>query len=303
MRTRILGFSGAAALAACLLFIGTADGAFAQGQDRIVVGPANESARLSIQRSLGERIRALLAPGAAGTGILMLVAAGYGVVHALGPGHQKTLLGGYFLSEGGRLGTIAAAAAATAALHAAAVLVLFGGAALVLGTLPMAAADKAREAVTRISGIALLALALSLTLRRLRDAIARLKALSAEKEAHHHGEGHECAACARMETQRKRGAPLWSILLAGGLAPCPGAALFMLYGIAAGNAAAGALAVLAISAGMGITLFLISWAAASLRDLSLKASQRSYAAQAVARSLLEVGGSVIMVFFASLLVL
>lgn len=314
-----LGRSSAAAAAAAVLLLLCSLPALAQGaapspprgEDRIVLGGAQASARVSLQRTLSERIRSLLTPGSGGVLLMVAAAAGYGVLHALGPGHQKTLLGGYFLSEGGGLGTIAAAAATTAALHAAAVLVLFGGAALVLGALPMAAAERGRIWVTRISGLVLLALALRLLALRIRDAAVRLRGLGHAEESgaagghhHHHGgeDGHECAACARMEVMRKGGAPRWSILLAGGLAPCPGAALFMLYGMSSGNSAAGVLAVLAISAGMAVTLFLVSWAAASLRALSLKASARSYPVQVFARSILEVGGSLLMVFFASLLI-
>jgi ABC-type nickel/cobalt efflux system permease component RcnA len=189
----------------------------------------------------------------------------YGVVHALGPGHQKTLLAGYFLSEGGGVGRVALAAAATSILHATSVLAIFGGLALAART--FADTERTRALLTRGAGIALLILAVYIAVRRVSAAVRRLRSDPTDEEHghHHHAEGESCEACERMERERARGASFWSVLLAGGVVPCPGAAFFLLFGVSAGNGAAGVLAVLAISAGMAVTLFIVAYAASAAR--------------------------------------
>lgn len=130
----------AAAALAALLCAGPAAGAsnpFLPGNapaPRVVRNLSGVSVLTHWQRALQSRMTALMdisTPAAVGT--LTLVAGIYGVVHALGPGHQKTLLAGLVLSQGATLGQAATAAFLTAALHAGSSIVLIGGTALALG--------------------------------------------------------------------------------------------------------------------------------------------------------------------------
>ena len=245
----------------------------------------------------------------------MVAATLYGIVHALGPGHQKTLLGGFFLGGAGSLGKAALAAAGTAALHAASVLLIFGG--FAAASRSIRDAERARLLLTRGAGLALLAVALLIAFRRIRAAATRFaRHLEAQDggslargpgpdhgHKHTHEEGASCAAYERMERLHAGGGSLWAVLLAGGLVPCPGAAFMLLLGVSAGNPGAGVSAVLAISLGMAITLFAVAAGARATRAAVLKSSAVNRRLRDMALSALDVGGAVLMVGFAAILVL
>lgn len=272
--------------------------------DRIVLGAPRSTPRSSLETGLRGRVRDLLDPAAGVRNLvpLLAVAFAYGIVHALGPGHQKTLLGGYFLGEGGSLGRAALAAIVTSCLHAVSVLAIFGG--LALASRSFADTERTRALLTRAAGIALLAVALYMAAKRVRAAAIRLASAHPDprEHSHHHGEGVPCAACRRMERERARGAPFWSMLLAGGMIPCPGAAFFLLFGISSGNSATGVLAVLALSAGMAVTLFLVAVGATAAREAVLRASAKTARARDIALSVVEMAGSAAMVAFAAAMV-
>lgn len=287
--------------------IGLAAGVLS-AQDRIELGAPKTASRLGVMRSAADRIRALIRPDAgwAGMAALAAAAAGYGVLHALGPGHQKTLLSGYVLSEGGGFGRIAAAAGIAAASHAASVTALFGGLAALGGAVGAADAESAGRVVGRISGIALLGLALWRLKRRLdaaRERLGRRRPAAGlrGKDGHEHGAACACGSCAAHDRTAGRGGP--ALLVLGSLVPCPGAAFFLLLGFSAGNPAAGALAVAAISAGMWATLVAVGCAAGALRGVGLaRAGGRGSRAEAIARTTFEVGGAAAVVLFAALLI-
>ena len=288
--------------------IGLAAGVLS-AQDRIELGAPKTASRLGVLRSAADRIRALIRPDAgwAGMAALAAAAAGYGVLHALGPGHQKTLLSGYVLSEGGGFGRIAASAGIAAASHAVSVTALFGGLAALGGALGAADAELAGRVVGRISGIALLGLALWRLKRRLEAARERLRRRPQPvpdlhgEGGHEHGAACSCSSCAAHDRTAGRGGP--ALLVLGSLVPCPGAAFFLLLGFSAGNPAAGILAVAAISAGMWATLVAVGCAAGALRGVGLaRAGGRGSRAEAAARTIFEVGGAAAVVLFAALLI-
>lgn len=289
------------------LVIGLAAGAL-WAQDRIERGAPATGTRLGFMRTASDRIRSLIRPGAgwAGMAALAAAAAGYGVLHALGPGHQKTLISGYVLTEGGGFGKITAAAGIAAASHAVSVTALFGGLAALGGALGAADADLAGRIVGRVSGIALLCLALWRLKTRVGAARERLGRLPGSADQGGHGEdGHgaacSCSSCAAHDRAAGSGGP--ALLVLGSLVPCPGAAFFLLLGFSAGNPAAGALAVAAISVGMWITLVAVGCAAGALRGVGVsRAGGRGERAEAIARTVFELGGSAAVVLFAALLI-
>lgn len=296
--------------------------AAAQSEARIAVG-APSSGRVAFLHGLGLRIRSLIGPGS-GSGalaVLAAAAAAYGVLHALGPGHQKTLIAGYVLGQGGGARTLLGAASVAAASHAASVIVLFGGLTVVGGGLSATVGERAGAIVTRLSALILVIIATRTLFIRLRSARRRFRDAGAAglegtvgpgagpvgtrgssgEEADECHCGHPAAAGRTAETlDDRRGASPVAALVVGSLTPCPGAAFFLLYGISAGNPGAGILAVLAISAGMWITLVAVGAVAFLARRASLghAAVRGRPGAALLARSILEIGGSSLMLGFA-----
>jgi nickel/cobalt exporter len=279
-------------------------------QERIVVGAPGAGSRLDLLRGLGASIRGLLAHGESVRGMLVLGLAGlaYGLIHALGPGHQKTLVAGTVLAEGGGFRGLAAAAGVAAASHAGAVLVFglaFVAAERVFrGALAFGIAQERGGVLFAKSGAAVLAvIGLWSLIERIRQAIGRgrtcrsgfpvVGSVSDCPCGHEHRHG--------IAPQGIRGRSLAAIA-AGSLAPCPGALVFLLLGISGGNAMAGVCAVLAVSAGMFITLLAVGWLALVARKASLAGAARRGTASVIL-SVLEIGGSLLVLCFALSLLL
>ena len=296
---------GASLVLAALLLPGPAwpeDNPFRPGGapvPRVVRTLPGASALVRWQRVLQGHMTALLdtpEPSAAAT--LCLASGIYGVVHALGPGHQKTLLAGLVLSGGVTVGQAAGAALLTATLHAGSAIVLIGGTALALERASLRVFEEGRGWIQRGAALALVVLALGMLVRRVREA--------AHRRRHLHEEGHHvssCPLCARREEARRRGASFWGAVAAGGLVPCPGAALLLLLGVSAGRTDLGILGVLALSLGMGITLFAVELGALGLRRGLLAPGTPPSPGRELLRSVLEVGGALAVLVFAVLMAL
>ncbi|HNY16412.1 MAG TPA: L,D-transpeptidase family protein [Treponemataceae bacterium] len=265
------------------------DGAKADGEPdgsgRISRGAPTRTSRTGAMLSLGNGIRSLIAAqkGIRGLAPIALLALAYGVLHALGPGHQKTLVSGYLISEGGGLGTALAASGIASASHAASVIGLFALLALIGSGLGVMDVTRAGNLVTVVSGGLLIALSLIMVYRRLTGLIAALRGEDDHQGScacgdDHHETSSRDHAIANTAPTAKRGAI--TLLVSGSLSPCPGAALFLLYGFHEGNPGAGLVAVVAISLGMWITLIVIGVASVALRSAGIAGAARKKDARA-----------------------
>lgn len=199
-----------------------------------------------VQQEMNRRLSALgrelrTAPGGQTFWLFMVLAAAYGVLHALGPGHGKTMVGAYFLARGGRgrMGGYAAgllvSLAASAAHTLSAVLLVLLAAALVM---PLSTSlDQAGALLLRLSGAALCLAGLVMAWRAARD-LRRAQAGAAPQKAE--------AAPASL-----RGG--LGVALAVGVVPCPVAALVFSFCLGLGLPWTGAAAMLAMALGMGLT--------------------------------------------------
>ncbi len=166
--------------------------------------------------------------------VLAVIAASfaYGILHALGPGHRKTVIFSLFLGRQASWWQPMAAGFFSAGVHAAS-----GGAVLlVLSALRGAVASltQAEAASIWIDGITLCLIAAVALYLMAGTSVRLLK-----------GQKHEHAG---------RGAGLYSILAFASLVPCPGAIMVMMFSLYLGLPFLGAVAFLAMSAGMGIVV-------------------------------------------------
>lgn len=224
----------------------------------------------------------------AGLATLVGAALVYGVLHALGPGHQKSLISGYLIANGGNMLRVLATAGIAAASHALSVIALFGGLALANGGLRAAQGEAGREIVTKVSALLLVGLALYTLAARIRNAFRRIHETTAES-----------CSCGRRDHHTHHSK---FIIFIGSLAPCPGAAFFLLLGFSVGNPVAGIAAVAAISAGMWVTLVLVGSAALAVHNAGEQSAVRSGGRPAmIIRSILEIFGILLILTFAVLL--
>ena len=206
------------------------------------------------------RIAALLGGRLGGWGWALLVALcfGYGAWHALMPGHAKTLVAAYLISQHGRLVHAVVLGLVVTATHVATVVVLG------LVMLPLGAAGIAQLALGAVSGAVIAAMGLWLLWRGLRRPTPHPHSHADAHDHHDHDHRPPPPGPAGRVTARQ----IVAMGFTGGLVPCP-AAVFILFGAASvGRVGAGLIAVGAFSLGLAVTLTVIGVAALASRRVA-----------------------------------
>ncbi len=225
--------------------------------------------------------------------VFMALAAGYGALHALGPGHGKTMVGAYFLARGhSRLrgyleGLLVSLAASGAHTLSGVLLVLAAGALL----LPVSSSlDQAGSLLMRLSAAALTLAGLVMALRAARELRGREQNHDEARSAPRQ-DGADALPALRDGL---------GVALAVGVVPCPVAALVFSFCLTLGIAWAGAAAMLAMALGMGLTTFAFAAFAIACRG-----ALGSLCAPSLPRiaGLLSLAGGVLLALFGGLALL
>jgi nickel/cobalt exporter len=186
----------------------------------------------------------------AGLVALMIAAAiAIGAVHALGPGHGKSLIGAYLVGSGGTMRQAVAVGAAVSVMHTASVL---GLGILVLSAQRLFAPERIYPWLGLISGLVALGLGAALL-------VSRLHALS-ERRRHGHDHPHPAGPLSR------RG--LIAIAFAGGILPSPSALVVLLGSVSIGRTALGLALIAGFSVGLAASLVAVGAVAIRARHLA-----------------------------------
>jgi ABC-type nickel/cobalt efflux system permease component RcnA len=190
------------------------------------------------------------------TGPLMIAALalafGFGALHALGPGHGKTLMAAYLVGSGGRLRQAVAVGGAVAIMHTASVLALGF---VVLTATETFAPERVYPWLSIASGLIALGLGAALLISR----------LGAWGEHGHHDHAH---AHAHPKSQNavlsRRG--LVALAAAGGILPSPTALVVLLAAVGLHRAVYGLALIGAFSLGLATALVAVGLVAMRARD-------------------------------------
>jgi len=178
---------------------------------------------------------------------LVLVAFLYGFFHAAGPGHGKTLVGSYYVAQGGRWQEALWLSLRIGVVHVLGafllVLVSFYG----IQTFVSKLLSDVTLYTTRLSATFIILIAFWMLATRL------------VKRDHKHACG--CQAC-----RPKSG---WGIVLAAGMVPCPGTVVIFILTFTLGSYTAGILGALSMALGMSTVIF-----TAALLGQSINTSSR-----------------------------
>jgi nickel/cobalt exporter len=186
----------------------------------------------------------------AGLVVLMIAAAiAVGAVHALGPGHGKSLIGAYLIGNGGTLRQAVAVGAAISVMHTASVL---GLGLLVLSAERLFAPERVYPWLGLASGLVALGLGAALL-------VSRLHALS-ERRRHGHDHPHPARPLSR------RG--LIALAFAGGILPSPSALVVLLGSVSIGRTGLGLVLIAAFSLGLAASLTAVGAVAIRARDMA-----------------------------------
>jgi nickel/cobalt exporter len=291
----------------------------------------------TMQRQLADGVKSLKTENAfVGALTLAALSFAYGVVHAIGPGHGKTIISSYVVAneETARRGVIISFIAA--AMQAMTAVVLVGVLVLALHAtgLEINAWSNQLESVSyaliALVGLWLLTTQLAGLWRRWRiPRTSKVAVAHAGHEFHHHGEGaHDHAhehkdhehvhghdghhhhahgeVCDHVVDARALAGPIsWRKMLAVvfsvGIRPCTGAILVLVFAVTQGLFWAGVAATFAMALGTAITVAALATLALGSRELALKLGGTSSAWANGVWTACAIGGSTLILLFGTLL--
>lgn len=198
---------------------------------------------------------------------LLLISFLYGVIHALGPGHGKSLAFSYFLSNKSSYFKAFFISQATAFIHILGALILVLVSVFILESVLNSFVSDSVEILTKVSAVLIILLAIYIFSNKI---------------------SHKDCSCSSCKTDER----IWSahkpkttnslkpnfmkkdlyFVLTAGLIPCPGTVILFIYAFVLKTYFAVILASIFISLGMGVVIFLSSFLGVSLN----KVSQKSY---------------------------
>lgn len=228
----------------------------------------------------------------------------YGILHALGPGHRKTVVFSYFLQEDAKLRTGLSAGLLMSAMHAGSAIILVSFAYYLVNHSVTILVDRAGFIMERLSYGAIIAFGLYQLVGHLR-----------EHNHSHHGSpaGHggtlklapegpdekEVSAVGESTVARTlSGRRLIILSMSAGLVPCPGVTMLMLFSISLGVIGLGIWSSLAMSVGMAATLSAVAVGTVIARRNLVKLMGDTHdRVGEVIHTTLELAGAAIMVLF------
>jgi nickel/cobalt transporter (NicO) family protein len=176
----------------------------------------------------------------------LLLAFAIGAVHAIGPGHGKTMMAAYIVGSGGRLRHAVAIGVTVAALHTVSVL---GLGAVVLVASDVFPPERIYAWLTVGSGVIACCLGAGLLVRR----ISARRAARRRGNDHPHDHHHLTASTGRVLSWRG----IAAISVAGGILPSPTALVALLGSIALDRVPYGLALVAAFSVGLAAALVVV----------------------------------------------
>jgi nickel/cobalt exporter len=186
----------------------------------------------------------------------LVIAFLYGVFHAIGPGHGKTVFVGYFLGRGGGIGRGVTMAGWIALSHVVGAIAIVTVAHVILSRSLATPVEEVRS-LQLVSYGAILAIGLVMLTYAIRD-----RRRGAAAVCHDHGRhGHDCGHHHGIRAWREQRL----LAIAAGFIPCSGAILILVFAFTNGILLSGILMALAIALGMGITLAVLGIAAVLTR--------------------------------------
>ncbi|WP_320036397.1 hypothetical protein [Halarcobacter sp.] len=196
---------------------------------------------------------------------LLLISFLYGIIHALGPGHGKSLAFSYFISNKSSYTKAFFISQASAFIHIIGALILVVVSVFILESILNNFVNDSVEILTKVSAVLIMILAVYILYNKFNH-----KSCS-------------CSSCSSTQSSWSTQAPksktslkpnfmkkdLYFVLTAG-LIPCPGTVILFIYAFILKTYFAVLLASIFISLGMGLVIFISSFLGVSLQKVSSK---------------------------------
>ncbi len=224
-------------------------------------------------RTLTEKIHAALVevkenPSVSTIGAILLFSLLYGILHAAGPGHGKTLVAGYFSATERSYVRAVAIALMIALTHVLSALILSAVLYYLIHTMFSQTMEDVALYTTKLSGIIILLIALYLARQKWLSYRVKAKTVRFSATPIHtpHCGCHSCNTTANSTDL--------GLILGAGIVPCPGTVIVFLFAISMGMIGLGIASAVIMSLGMGITIALSAAAGTMIRKKSALSGER-----------------------------
>lgn len=198
----------------------------------------------------------------------------YGILHALGPGHGKSIISSWIIAQPRRLGTVLAVSLAAAAAHALSAALLAGGTYVLLGKFAAVSTQRLNAYLQITAALLVIGIGVTMLIRLLYNRFATTSV---------------------AQEQRRPGA--WTrpaiVALSVGVVPCPVTSVILIFCLTLGLAWQGILLVLSFAAGMGATLASVAGLVWSLKERIILRQQSAF--HTLFAKVLPVSGGIFLV--------
>jgi ABC-type nickel/cobalt efflux system permease component RcnA len=245
--------------------------------------------------------------GATGPGpllALLFVSLVYGVFHALGPGHGKTLVSTFFVARDAKLRHSLIAGYFIALVHAISALSMVMILYFIIHGIFSADFESTSRILRIVSFAIITVMGAVMLVRRILGIEHSHGHGSAHTHSHNHEHVHGMTDGPESQTRTAGDPPelrtreLWGVAVASGLVPCPGASAVILLSLSLNMVAVSILAVAMISVGMGFTITVIGAVAILVKRGVIRAARPGKSNKASwLRRALEIGGSAALFAF------
>jgi ABC-type nickel/cobalt efflux system permease component RcnA len=225
-------------------------------------GGFSQSLRTITEKIHGALVEAQEHPSFQTIGAILLFSLLYGIAHAAGPGHGKTLVATYFSTNDRSYSRGIAVALMIAATHVISAFALTMILYWFVHTMFSQTISDVSLYMTKFSGLVILGIALYLSRQKWHYYRSKKPAMSFSTTAPH------LSSCGCHSCKTTSNSTDLMLILGAGIVPCPGTIVVFLFAISMGMFWLGAISAVVMSLGMGLTIAITAALGTALRKKS-----------------------------------
>lgn len=200
---------------------------------------------------------------------LLLFSFLYGIVHAIGPGHGKSLVASYFVNQDKSYIKAFSISAMIGVVHTFSAFLLTLVVYYSLGFIFNSALVDMEQIATKVSAVIIILIALYMIYQKISKhrsqvifkEVQKDSFITTPKHKHQNNLSCSCSACETTSTDL-------GIVLAAGIVPCPGTVTIFIFTMSLGIYYVGFLSALFMSAGMSLVIFITALISVKIRKSS-----------------------------------
>jgi len=200
--------------------------------------------------------------------LLLLFAYIYGVIHALGPGHGKTLVASYFLSNDRSYTKAFFISLAIGVVHTFSAFLLTLIIYYVVNTLLAQFLDDTVYFTTKISALIIIAIAIYLIYKKYM-LYKKISQASKQQEFNFSATPHHLSTCGCSSCKVDKNSTDIALIISAGIIPCPGTTTIFIFALSMGLYYAGFISALVMSLGMSSVIFVSALLSTLVRKKAL----------------------------------